>query len=71
MEREVKFTLLEIGTCEELRDYYSLREVFEDLHWKCPTSFWVGVVEEKQAYTIEQFYEKYGEEFEALNNEGR
>lgn len=67
MKKQVKFVLLEIGTQEELRDYYSLEEAFRDLRWKCPSSFWVGVVEEGQAYTITQFYEKFATELEAFN----
>ena len=59
----VKFVLLEVGTQELLREYYTLEELFNDLKWKAPESFWVGVVEERQAYTIPQIYEKYAEEF--------
>lgn len=66
MEQYVKYGLLEIGTMEQVRDYYSLEDVFKDLLWKCPTSFWVGVVEEKQAYTIPQFLEKYKTEYETF-----
>lgn len=61
---QVKFILLEVGTKEELREYYSLNEVFKDLFFKAPESFWVGVVEEKQAYTIDQFLDKYKNEYE-------
>ena len=68
MSDKILYGLLEVGTMEQVRDYYSLEEVFKDLMWKCPTSFWVGIVEEKQAYTIPQFLEKYHNEYEEFIN---
>ena len=58
-----KFVLLEIGTLEHLRNYDTLEELYNDLKWKAPESFWVGVVEERKAYTIPQIFEKYNKEF--------
>lgn len=65
---QVKFILLEVGTMEELREYASLEEIFKDLSFKAPESFWVGIIDNKQAYaiayTIPQFLDKYRNEYE-------
>lgn len=31
MKQEVRYGLLEVGTMEQVRDYYSLEDVFKDL----------------------------------------
>lgn len=54
-----KFVLLEKYSMEVLREYENIDEMKEDLQWKAPESLWIGIVGEKQAYTIPQIKEKY------------
>lgn len=61
MDNEIRFELLEIPTMEVLKGYTSLREVYDDFKFKAPESFWIGVVELGQAFTIPQFNEMYKE----------
>lgn len=64
-EKEIMFQLLELGSLEQLRDYYSFDDIFKDLQWKAPESFLVGDRSNGQAYYISQFYDKYIKEYEA------
>lgn len=63
----IKYGLLEVGSMEQVRDYNTLEDVFKDIIWKHPDSFWIGDVEKKQAYTISQFLEKHKEEYEVFS----
>ena len=63
MNSKVKYGLLEIGSMEQVRDYWCIEDVFKDIVWKDPSSFWIGDVEEGRAYTIEQFLERNKESY--------
>lgn len=63
MKNNFEYVLIDPCDGNILREYETLNKVFEDLIWKDLTYWWIGEEKEKQAYTGQQFVERYANEW--------